>query len=289
MRIRLALLAATLLFGLAALAQPAPDETWLVIVPTLADGAALPARVHARLMKLEGETRTAVGARPSFTPEGRIVFVNLETGIYEATIFFPTLGLTDGPRKIPVGLGYNTFTWNLPAIILVQVALTEGQKPVAPSEMQAFLAPAEGAVTAMTLVPVGDRQQCALFPGKYRLALFTEKGYGIAELDTATAKEGKLLVTLPLLRGTAVEVQVTNTKEKPIPGALVTLTRDVAKGFPVTITMTIQETGQARTPMLPLGEWEWHARRNGYQPQSDTVTVTAEEDALLEIELLKAR
>ncbi|OPZ87191.1 MAG: hypothetical protein BWY76_00583 [bacterium ADurb.Bin429] len=280
-----------LLAGLALItaAQPAVDETWLVIVPTLEDGGELPGRALARLSRVEGEKRTAVMARPSFTPEGRIVFMNLPPGEYEVTLYFPTLGLNEAPRRVTVRTGYNAFTWKLPPITLARLALTAEGKAVKASVMQLFLLTPTGEQASPTPVEEETEPGIALFPGVYRLALFTEHGYAITELKTAEAKDGKLLVRLPLRRGGTVRVLVTNTGEKAIPGAQVTFSRTIAPGFPVSFTVLLRDPEAMQTPMLPPGEWRWKATRVGYQPKSDAVTLSAEKETELTIELLRAR
>lgn len=285
----------TFLLGLAALAQPPPDETWLIIQPALPDGGVLPAKAYVRLVRLDGETRTVMPGRPSFSADGRVAFNDIAPGYYEAMVYFPTLGLFDAPRKITVTAGYTTVNWLLPPITLVRPAPTVEDKPVTPAEAQfSYLPAAGGAVTTPALAPTPATApdaplQFAVFPGAYRLAYFSDKGYAVAEFDTAKAKDGVLVVPLPLKPGGVVAVTVSNSKARPIFGVAITLTRDVAKGFPVTLTLSTQDEGDARSPMLPSGEWEWTAARKGYQPQNDTLTLTAGEEIPLEIELLKAK
>ncbi len=280
----------SLLLGLAALAQPSPDETWLVIVPSLPGGGALPAKAYVRLVRLEGETRTPLAARPSYNADGRVAFNDITPGTYEAMVYFPTLGMFDTPRKIDITAGYTTINWLLPAITLVRPMATVDGKPALPTELQVFCVPAAGgAVMSPPVTVIEGQRQFALFPGTYRLAVFTDKGYGLAEFDTAKATDGVLPVPLPLKTGGTVSVTVTNSKSRAIFGATVTLTREVAKHLPVTITLSTGEDGDARSPMLPAGEWEWAAARKGYQTQTDTITLTADDETLLEVELLKAK
>ncbi len=280
-----------LLAGLAlgAAAQPAVDETWLVIVPALADGGELPGRAGARLERVEGEKRVAVSARPSFTPDGRVVFMHLAPGDYDVTLYFPTLGLSAAPRRVTVRTGYNVCPVTLPPITLARLTLTVEGTAVTAAEAQLFLLTAAGDRLSPPSAAEEGGPRIALFPGVYRLALFTEHGYAITELNTAEAKNGTLPVSLALRRGGAARVLVTNTSEKAIPGAQVTFSRTIAPGFPVRFTVLLRDPEPQRTPMLPPGEWTWKAARTGYRPQSDVVTLSAEEDAELTIELLRAR
>lgn len=314
MRVKILTILICLLLSTVAPAQPPVDETWLVVVPTMPGGAALPAKACGKLVKVDGEARVATLVPPSFAMDGRIVFSGIAPGAYEVTIYFPTLGLVDAPHKVDVQLGYNTVTWALPAITQVRLLLTSSDKPVLVTDAQCFcVAVAGGGVMAPPLAPVDNSpvagpapsenppagpspselakygQQCMLFPGKYRVALLTEKGYAITELDTAAAKEGTLALTLPLLPGGVVPITVTNTKERPLYGTLVTFTREIAKDLPVTLSFTTQENTELRTPALPPGDWEWSARRKGYRAQSETLAVTAGDNDPLEIELLLAR
>ena len=103
------------------------------------------------------------------------------------------------------------------------------------------------------------------------------------------ARPAACLARLPLRRGGTVRVLVTNTGDKAIPGAQVTFSRTIAPGFPVSFTVLLRDPEAMQTPMLPPGEWRWKATRVGYQPKSDAVTLSAEKETELTIELLRAR
>ncbi|MHB9131714.1 MAG: carboxypeptidase-like regulatory domain-containing protein [Armatimonadota bacterium] len=278
---------------LAAMAQPSPDDCWLTVRALTADGAPFPVAPAVQVSRLEGGKRAYVPARPVSKANDTCLF-GLQPGKYELTAQFIPYGLFDGPVEIEIIAGFNHYDWRMPPVTPVSGDLLMDGKPTTVKKARAYLMKEKSWPRAALCTPVGARYQLfGVFPGKYRLLVMTDTGYGTTEFTAAMDQKDGVKAPITLQAGSPLSVTVSSADEKgtevPVNYAGVVLTRAVEKGFSVSVILYTDPTGKVATLALPPGEWRWAVSYAGYERATGTVTVIAGANPPLAVVLKPAK
>lgn len=268
------------LWPLAAPAQPAVDESWLSINVVDADGQPFPAAPTVALYRLVNNTRTTAG-RPMQSTANTTSLIGLTVGRYEAQITLQPYGLSDGPKFIDLASGPNVFVWKLPRVIPVAGALTLPDP--------ASMIPLKLALAFVQSVGKGAPRQvsCSLakdgyrlygvFPGQYRMLVLTDQGYGLAAFTVSEDRKDPFDAPLTLAVGGSIAFEVKRPLDKeksgPVPGAAVTLSSLVERGFVPSIALRTDGQGKISTLSLPPGLWNWTVTVPNLPQATGTITV----------------
>jgi len=268
------------LWPLAAPAQPALDESWLSVSVVDADGQPFPAAPTVSLYRLVNNTRTTAG-RPMQSTANTTSLIGLTVGRYEAQITLQPYGLIDGPKFIDLVSGPNVFVWKLPRITPVAGALTlpDPVNTIPPRRALAFVQFAgKGAPRQVQCSVAKDGYHLfGVFPGQYRLLVLTDQGSGMTSLTVGDDRKDPLDAPLSLTAGGSIAFEVTRPQDKdksvPVPGASITLSSLVERGFVPSITLRTDGQGKISTLSLPPGLWNWTVVAPNLPQATGTVTV----------------
>ncbi|MEI7832171.1 MAG: hypothetical protein WCJ56_03100 [bacterium] len=285
------LLAIALVLSLAALAQPAPTDSWLTVTVVNADGT--PYIYMPKVQLTTDVPGVRITSRPVADNNKAILFAGLKPGDYQISITLTATGITLPRRAIKMVTGANNFEWKLTDPITVTGQFTlDGKEAVAVKQVQAFLVTsttraAKGGVapriyytysplTNLTLTDDGKYTFVAQSSGEHIISFFTEQGYcDTAKIDIP--EDTKKTFTAPLVTlqpGAKVKFTVTDAATGEVtPNATVRMTyfnattaiTNPALKLPVNVILTPKITmmlstddkGILTTMALPEGKWQY--------------------------------
>lgn len=271
-------------------AQPSPDECWLAVSVVDGAGTPFPTAPAISLFRLEGKKRIYSG-RVLTSSSNTTTLYSLVPGQYEMRVQFSGYGLIDGPKTLELLPGLNRYEWRTPVVAAVAGRLAQPDAPdaAAPTRAQAFLMTVgkTGPQPVQCTLADGGYRLYGVFPGAYRVLVLTDRGYGFAAF---TAGDDGAAVTAPITLQSAGILRIEVSEEvgaerqqAPLPGATVTLSCTVEKGFTVSMNLRTDHAGKIAAPALPPGTWKWSAYASGRGPQSGTVELTADTPKTLPI------
>ena len=262
-----------IVWSLAALAQPEPNECWLAVRVMADDGQLFPAVPAVTLYRIDGKTRTYEG-RTLSSQVGAVTMIELTPGDHEIRLTLPAYGLLDNPRLLKLLSGPNTLEWRVPAVIPVQGTLIQPTGLPAPRKIQAFLlnAGTSRPLPSDSTMKDGVYHLPGVFPGPYRLFVQTETGYGVITLTAPGDATRPLDAPMTLTPGSTITFELSQQLDSgntaPLPNATLTLTGSVEKGFVPAITLRTDGLGCAVSLSLPPGKWKWTAYAQNLQAAS---------------------
>jgi len=251
-------------------AQPISDESWVAVSVVDAGGKPCPVAPTVTLYRLVGKRRVYSG-RPILSVGNTTCIIGLTAGTFETHLQLVPYGLYDGPKTIELLPGPNSFEWRLPRVAPVGGALqlSEAMKATPPGRTMAYLQSVgkSGALPA----------QCSL--AKDRLLIMTDQGFGLTTFTITQDQKDPVDAPVTLSAGgvAAFEVNIpaAGGNTAPVPGATITLSSPVDKGFTPTISLRTEKDGEIGTPALPPGTWNWTIYAPGYPQKTGAVTVAA--------------
>jgi hypothetical protein len=239
-------------------AQPDPEATWLAVKVLTAEGKPLPESFRFTCSLLPGEGKKGVPGRLERN-EKHWLFMGVAPGTYTLQCLFQSPVRVLQTKVIELHQGQNVVDWRLPALTAVVGRLTLGTALVAPKTIYGLLQ-GEGvgkaaAVTPCVVQPTKDGYRLAgVWPGRYRLWLFTDAGYGMAELE---APEAATEVTLPLTLQPGGRMTLPALPDAKLPLTYQLSLRGAHEKIPLSLLLIGDSTKPLVSPHLPPGNWQW--------------------------------
>lgn len=275
----------------AAFAQPMGDDCWLIVRVFRADGTPFPMAPAVSVLRVQNNARINAG-RSIYSADNATTITELAPGKHEIMLHFRQYGLVDGPKPLELISGPNILDWTVPAVVPVQGSIqTDGVPLPVTARRQAYLAPVgrgSYAPVDATATP-GGYTLFGVFPGRYRLLLLSEQGYGLVEF--AATAEQPVKAPVALSAGSVLTVNAgylsPSNQRIPLPNTTVSLAQTANPDAVIVLSLYTDRTGTLKTLALPPGAWRYTVYYPGYTSLTGDITLTAGAPAVLDATMVK--
>ncbi|MHB9130743.1 MAG: hypothetical protein ACYDBB_06595 [Armatimonadota bacterium] len=270
-------------------AQPTPEDTWLTVQVFTAEGAPFTSGV-VMVYRFKNDTRIPYGKRLSIL-ENKTSYIGLSPGPHELMLSLPGFGLSDGPKSLDLLPGANRFSWRLPPMIPVEGDIQKpGEFTGEIKQCSAYLLRLERTdpPAQAYCVQINSRYRLrGVLPGKYRLLLVTDAGYGVCELSATEEQSSGIQQPVKLKTPGTVTFQVTDEEEQPLANAAITLRSDPStlQGFVLNYALRTDASGKVTTPSLPLATWQLSVNLPNFLSHNTALTIMTPDAHVLPVSL----